>query len=68
MRYTLTNLSDSYMDVKTLYGHCTLIPSSFKYEKSYPTGENTYKRVINISFIFLFWKFKIMLRKSRKNN
>lgn len=63
MRYSLIYVSDSYVDIKTLHDNCVLIPSSFKYEKCYPTGENTYKRVIKIKFIFLFWKFEIMLRK-----
>jgi len=65
MRYSLIYISDSYVDIKTLHDNCVLIPSSFKYEKYYPTGEreNTYQRVIKIKFIFLFWRFEIMLRK-----
>jgi len=65
MEYSLTYKSHSYLTVKRNYKKCEIIPNSFKYNKKFPEGERTYKKVININFRWLFWNYELLLRKPR---
>ena len=66
MKYILTIKSDNVFEVEKIYGYCYLIPCEFKYEKVFPVNKNSYKRVITISFVWIRWDFKLLLRKPRK--
>jgi len=42
-----------------------LIPNSFHYKKREPAAKKSYKRVIQIDFIWFIWTFYLLLKKPR---
>ena len=65
MIYSFKNNSNSYLYIKRLDSKFELIPNSFNFDKRFPSGEGTYKRVVDIEFRWLFWYYELVLRKER---
>ena len=68
MIYQLTKKGHTYLEITRLYKTCVILPINFGYKKSFPRyslSTTTYKRIINIQFCWLFWRYDLLIRKPR---
>jgi hypothetical protein len=64
MQYSLKYKSKSYLNIIRIYNKFELIPNNFKYTKTFPKSENTFKKVIIIQLRWLFWEYDLLIRKT----
>jgi hypothetical protein len=68
LEFKILSGSHNHIRIERLFKKFILIPSNFEYKKSFPKGEETYRKVIKLSFWWFLWNIEIWVKRTKRKN